>query len=112
MSRIIQNFGDWLTRLGARLIPAALLKRLPGWLWNRQVKTTREGYLFLGILIAVGAAATNTGNNLLYLVLAMMFAVLFASFMLSEYSLENLRLERELPRRVHAEAQLPITYRL
>jgi len=97
---------------GARLTPAAILRRLPGWLWNRQVKTTREGYLFMGILIAVGAAATNTGNNLLYLVLAMMFAVLFASFLLSEYSIENLHLERELPRRVHAGAEFAVTYRL
>jgi len=66
----------------------------------------------MGLLIAVGAAASNTGNNLLYLVLAMMFAVLFASFLLSEYSLENLHLERELPRRVHAGAEFAITYRL
>ena len=98
--------------LGARLTPGSLLKRLPGWLWNRQVKTTRAGYAFMGLLIGVGAAATNTGNNLLYLVLAMMFAVLFASFLLSEYSLENLFLERDLPPRVHAGAEFALAYRL
>ena len=96
----------------AQLIPAPLRRRLPGWLWNRQVRTTRQGYIYMGLLIAVGAAATNTGNNLLYLILAMMFAVLFASFLLSEYSLENLWLERELPRRVHAHADFLVTYRL
>jgi uncharacterized protein (DUF58 family) len=97
---------------GARVPPPALLRRLPGWLWNRQVKTTRAGYAFMGLLIVVGVAAGNTGNNLLYLVEAMMFAVLFASFLLSEYSLENLYLERELPRRVHAGAEFTLTYRV
>ncbi len=103
---------ETIRSLGARLTPGALLQKLPGWLWNRQVRTTRAGYAFMGLLIAVGAAATNTGNNLLYLVLAMMFAVLFASFLLSEYSLDNLYLERDLPRRVHAGADFPVTYRV
>ena len=102
---------ETIRSLGARL-PSAANRYLPGWLWNRQVKTTRAGYAFMGLLIAVGVAAGNTGNNLLYLVLAMMFAVLFASFLLSEYSLENLYLERDLPRRVHAGAEFTLTYRI
>lgn len=56
----------------------------------------------MGASLAVGLAATNTGNNLLYLILAMMLAFMAVSGVLSEQAMRHLGLERERPRRLHA----------
>lgn len=56
----------------------------------------------MGASFAVGLAATNTGNNLLYLILAMMLSFMAISGVLSEQTMRHLRLQRELPRRLFA----------
>lgn len=68
----------------------------------RVIRPTREGWWFIGASFAVGLAATNTGNNLLYLILAMMLSFMVVSGVLSEQTMRHLRLQRELPRRVFA----------
>lgn len=70
----------------------------------RTIRPTREGWWFIGASLAVGLAATNTGNNLLYLILAMMLSFVAISGILSEQTMRHLRLERELPRRLLAGA--------
>jgi uncharacterized protein (DUF58 family) len=50
----------------------------------------------------LGLAATNTGNNLLYLILAMMLSFLAISGVLSEQTMRHIRLERQRPRRLFA----------
>ncbi len=89
-----------------------LVRFLPGWFFNREVKATREGYIFIGLILTVGIAAFNTGNNLLYLIMAMLFSTLLASFTLSEYSIAEIRLERKLPHHVNAGVQFAATYHL
>ena len=42
----------------------------------RRLKFTREGKFFVGITLGVGFAAINTGNNLLYLLLGMLLALI------------------------------------
>jgi hypothetical protein len=56
----------------------------------------------------VGLAATNTGNNLLYLILAMMLSFMAVSGMLSEQTMRRIRLQRERPPRLFA--SLPATF--
>ena len=56
----------------------------------------------IGTTLAVGLAATNTGNNLLYLILAMMLSFMAISGVLSEHTMRRMRLHRELPRRLFA----------
>ncbi|HSB80602.1 MAG TPA: DUF58 domain-containing protein [Candidatus Methylomirabilis sp.] len=68
----------------------------------RTIRPTREGWWFIGATIAIGLAATNTGNNLLYLILAMMLSFMVVSGILSEQTMRHLSLQRELPRRVFA----------
>lgn len=68
----------------------------------RTIRPTREGWWFIGACFAVGLAATNTGNNLLYLILAMMLSFMAVSGVLSEQTMRHLRLERERPRRLFA----------
>ena len=54
------------------------------------------------VTLGVGAAAVNTGNNLLYLVLGMLLSIIVLSGVLSELVLRRIRVERRLPRRAFA----------
>jgi uncharacterized protein (DUF58 family) len=81
----------WLKRLEVRLRPP------------RRLRITREGKYFVGITLGVGFAAINTGNNLLYLLLGLLLALIVISGVLSEMSLRHLRVTRRLPRRAQVE---------
>lgn len=74
------------------------------WPWHRlraarRLKVTREGKFFVGITLGVGFAAVNTGNNLLYLLLGMLLALIIVSGLMSELSLRDLTVVRRLPLR-------------
>ena len=68
----------------------------------RRLRFTTEGKYFVAISIALGIAAINTGNNLLYLVLGWMLSVIVASGILSEASLRGLTVSRSAPQRIFA----------
>ncbi len=63
----------------------------------RTLRPTRAGWVFGAITFAVGFAALNTGNNLLYLVLSLMLAFLVLSGVLSESALRGIQVRRQLP---------------
>lgn len=65
----------------------------------RRLKVTREGRYFLGITFGVGLAAINTGNNLLYLLLGVLLALILVSGIMSEIALRGLSVRRRLPTR-------------
>jgi uncharacterized protein (DUF58 family) len=65
----------------------------------RRLKVTREGRYFLGITFGVGLAAINTGNNLLYLLLGVLLALILVSGIMSELALRGLSVRRRLPTR-------------
>lgn len=73
--------------------------RLPRWMTPRRLKFTREGKFFVGITLGVGFAAINTANNLLYLLLGMLLALIVVSGVMSEISLRDLTVVRRLPQR-------------
>jgi uncharacterized protein (DUF58 family) len=64
---------------------------------NRFLRFTPEGKWFIFISIAIGFAAVNTGNNLLYLVLAMLLSLIIASGFLSEWGVKGLEIKRHFP---------------
>lgn len=68
----------------------------------RRLRPTGEGWIFLATGLAVALAALNTGNNLLYLVLAAMLALVVTSGVLSESSLRGLEVRRRFDDRVFA----------
>ena len=79
-------------------------QRIARWLRPpRTLRPTRAGWLFFLITFAVGFAALNTGNNLLYLVLSLMLAFLVLSGVLSESALRGISVRRRLPRELFAE---------
>ncbi len=70
--------------------------------YARQLRFTREGRVFVLVTLGVGAAAVNTGNNLLYLVLGMLLSLIVLSGVLSELVLRHVSVQRRLPRRAFA----------
>lgn len=68
----------------------------------RSLRLTPEGVRFLLLTLAVGVAALNTGNNLLYLLLAMMLSLIVMSGILSEQCLRHLVIRRRIPEHVFA----------
>ncbi len=89
---------------GTRPRPS-LKQRLARWLTPpRTLRPTRAGWIFFAITFGVGFAALNTGNNLLYLVLALMLAFLALSGVMSESALRGIEVQRRLPRELFAEA--------
>jgi uncharacterized protein (DUF58 family) len=77
-----------------RLTLRAFVRRLRG---HRSTRLTAEGLLFLLFALAVGVAAINTGNNLFYLLLAMMLSIILVSGIVAEHSLRRLAGHRHLP---------------
>src|SRR5437879_13370801 len=68
----------------------------------RSLRLTPEGVRFLLLTVAVGVAASNTGNNLLYLLLALMLCLIVMSGILSEQCLRHLVIRRRTPDHIFA----------
>lgn len=83
-----------------------MLKRLREffrWFYRyRSIRLTPEGTRYVLLTLAVGVAAINTGNNLLYLLLAMLLSLIVMSGLLSEQSLKQLELRRRMPAHLFA----------
>lgn len=79
------------------------IRRFFRWLYrNRSISLTPEGTRFVLLAAAIGLAAINTGNNLLYLLLAMMLSLIVMSGVLSEQCLRRLYIQRRLPEHIFA----------
>lgn len=76
----------------------------------RRIRFTSGGVAFTAGTMAVGFAAMNTGNNLLYLLLGSMLGFIAVSGWLSEQAIRALRIERRVPRAVTVGHDLRITY--
>ena len=63
---------------------------------------TREGAVFMSAILILSIAALNTGNNLLFLMLAAMLAAILVSGVVSRVVLDGLRLDVLLPDHVFA----------
>jgi uncharacterized protein (DUF58 family) len=61
------------------------------------IRITRVGLWFVFLTVIVGVAATNTGNNALYLVMSAMLALLVVSGVVSRWNLQRLEVAIEPP---------------
>jgi uncharacterized protein (DUF58 family) len=86
-----------------RLVVLLPLRFQRAWALRVRVQPTREGLWFLALLLGVLAAAVNTGNNLLYIVLACLLALLIVANVLAEVNLRGLEVRRVLPPEAFAE---------
>jgi uncharacterized protein (DUF58 family) len=81
------------------------------WSWRR-IKFSRGGIFFSAGALAVGFAAINTGNNLLYLLLGAMLGFIAISSWLSEQVIGGVRVTRKTPRGVTVGNPLRIHYHI
>src|SRR5579871_2682439 len=63
---------------------------------------TRAGIIYVLVTVVVGIAALNTGNNLLYIVVAAMLGAILVSGIVSAWVLRYLELDVRLPEHVFA----------
>src|SRR5262245_6928100 len=81
--------------------------RVPDWIsriWRprRTIWPTRDGWWSLFAAVGLGVAAVNTGNNLLYLLSAMLLGLVVMSGVLSEAVMRGLRLRAIVPDEIYA----------
>jgi len=72
-------------------------------LYQVDYRLTREGVAYLGAILVLVLAAVNTGNNLLFMILACSLAGLIVSGILSRIVLTGVELKFELPEHIFAE---------
>ncbi len=65
-------------------------------------EVTRAGIIYVIATLLIGIAALNTGNNLLYIVVAAMLAAILVSGLVSALVLRDLQLDVRLPEHVFA----------
>ena len=68
----------------------------------RKFKLTREGKWFIGATLVLGFAAVNGGINLLFLIFGMLLCLLIANGVLSEATMRQLQVHRQVPHAIHA----------
>jgi uncharacterized protein (DUF58 family) len=69
---------------------------------------TSGGGVFLVIIVVVGFAAWNTGNNLLFLVFSLLCSTLFVGWMAARMSLRDLTVSARLPDHIFAAEAAPV----
>jgi uncharacterized protein (DUF58 family) len=77
------------------------------WWWRpfrprRTIWPTRDGWWCLFVVIGLGVAAINTGNNLLYLLVSLLLSLIVVSGVLSEQSMRGLHLDADAPEEIYA----------
>ncbi len=69
-------------------------------------EVTRSGLLYVGIVLIIGIAALNTGNNLLYIIVAILLAAMLISGVASTVCLRGLELEIRIPEHIFANVEV------
>jgi uncharacterized protein (DUF58 family) len=89
--------------VGITLVPV-LAKRTPlRWIsYRMEYRLPLEGWIYIGGIVLVALAAINTGNNLLFLILACLIASILMSGILSSITLVGVELNLELPEHIFA----------
>lgn len=85
-------------RVGARRVRDAL-----------DFEVTRAGALYALVVLIIGVAALNTGNNLLYIIVAAMLAAIAVSGIASALCLYGLELDLRIPDHIFAGVEVPAT---
>src|SRR5258707_2266165 len=85
-------------RVGARRVREAL-----------DFEVTRAGAMYAIVGLLIGIAALNTGNNLLYIIVAAMLAAIVVSGIASALSLRGLELELKIPEHIFAGTDVSAT---
>jgi len=75
---------------------------------NLPFEFTVGGALIMGLIVLVGLAAWNTGNNLLFLVLSFLAASLVVGLFIGNFCLKKLDVKMRFPETIYAGEETPI----
>ncbi len=90
--------------VAVKLVPyLARRTALERWMMKIEFEFTREGAIYLMLIAVISVAALNTGNNLLFIILASLLAGILVSGILSKIVLTELEMDFVLPDHVFAE---------
>jgi uncharacterized protein (DUF58 family) len=89
--------------VGVTLVPV-LAKRTPlRWIgYKMEFRITPEGWVYLAGILLVALPALNTGNNLLFLILASLIAIILMSGILSSITLSGIEMSLKMPEHIFA----------
>lgn len=76
------------------------------------IRITKVGLWFVLLTVVVAVAATNTGNNSLYMVLALMLAALVVSGVTSRHNVRGLGVELREPAEVYARRPFRVPFQV
>jgi uncharacterized protein (DUF58 family) len=97
--------------VGIRFVPRLAANVEWDWLpFFSQYKVTKEGWIYFFAVTVVVFAAINTSNNLLYMVLSALLAVLLLSGFLSAINFRFVRIEARIPARCFAGEPFPVSF--
>ena len=86
------------------IVPALARRTSLRWfVYQVDYRLTREGIIYLGAVFILVLAAVNTGNNLLFMILACLLAGILISGVLSRVVLTGVDLKFDMPEHIFAE---------
>jgi len=92
------------TWVAVTIVPALAKRTSLRWLaYQVDYRLTRDGTIYLAAVFILILAAVNTGNNLLFLILACLLAGILVSGVLSRVVLTGIDLKFDLPEHIFAE---------
>ena len=90
--------------VGITIVPALARRTSLRWLaYQVDYRLTRDGIIYLGAVFVLILAAVNTGNNLLFMILACLLGGILISGILSRIVLTGIELKFDLPEHIFAE---------
>jgi uncharacterized protein (DUF58 family) len=99
--------------VGVRFVPRLAANVDWDWLpFLSQYHVTREGWIYFGSVFVVVFAAINTNNNLLYMVLSALMAVLLLSGILAAVNFRWLKFDLRMPKHCFAGEVFPISLQI
>jgi len=99
-------------RFSDRKAPGLVDRMMQSRFFPRKLATSNEGRFLVIISIGIGFAAVNTGSNLLYLLMAMLLAIIIASGILSELALRKLEWFADIPDQAVARTDTVVPIRI
>ncbi len=72
------------------------------------LKITKAGFIYIILTILLGVSATNTGNNLVYLIVASLLSFMALSGFIGRRNLKNLEIKIHTPDEIFADIKTPL----